>query len=88
MDGNLAAALVIAVVLATSLAIYFRGDMVRAYFFEPLEQGRLLGGALLAILIVVTWVRSGTPWKVVTALLLVAFVVAFVAFEQPHRDIK
>lgn len=88
MDGNLAAVLVISVVALTAVAIYLRGDMVRAYFFEPLEQGRLAIGALVAILLVATWVRSGTPWKVLTALLLVAFVVAYIAYEQPHRDIK
>ena len=88
MDPNLAAALILFVVVGTALAIRLRGDIVRAYFFEPLEQGRLLAGALLAVLIVATWIRSGTPWKVVTSLLLVAFAVAFLAFEQPHKDIK
>lgn len=88
MDPNLAFGVILLVVVGTALAIHFRGSMVRAYFFEPLEQGRLLAGALLAVLIVATWIRSGTPWKVVTALLIVAFAVAFIAFEQPHRDIK
>lgn len=88
MDANLAFAVILAVVLGTAVAIKFRGDVVRTYFFEPLEQGRLAVGAMLAVLIVATWIRSGTPWKVVTSLLLVAFAVAFIVFEKPHRDIK
>lgn len=88
MDGNFALAVILVVVVGTALAIHFRSDIVRTYFFEPLEQGRLFAGALLALLIVATWIRSGTPWKVVTSLLIVAFAVAFLVYEQPHRDIK
>lgn len=88
MDPNLAFALILAVVAFTAFAIYTRGDIVRTYFFEPFEQGRLLAATLLAVLIIATWIRSGTPWKVVSALLLVAFATAFIVFEKPHQDIK
>lgn len=83
-----AVALIVGVVILMLVAIKLRGDVVETYFFQPIEQGRLLGATLLAGLLVATWVRSGTPWKVFTSLLIVAFAVAYVAFEQPHRDIK
>lgn len=88
MDANLAIALIIAVAVVTALAIRWRGDVVRTYFFQPVEQGRLLAATLIGALLVAVWIRSGTPWKVVTSLLLVAFAVAYIAFEQPHRDLK
>lgn len=88
MDQNLAIALVAAVVVVTALAIKLKPDIVQAYFFEPLEQGRLLGAAIIAIVLIWTWVMSGVGWKVVTALLLVAFATAFFLIEEPHRDVR
>lgn len=88
MDPNLAAAVILGAIVVTLLAIKLRRDLVRTYFFDPLEQGRLLAGAVIAILLISTWIRSGVAWKTVTALLIVAFGVAFIVFEQPHKDIR
>lgn len=88
MDINAILALVLVVVVLTALAIRVRPEVVRTYFFEPLEQGRLLGALLIGVILVWTWLRSGVGWKMVVSLLLIAFAVAFVVFEQPHKDIR
>lgn len=88
MDQNLALALILVVTVVTALAIRWRSNVVRTYFFEPIDNGRTLVAALFGLVLVAVWIRSGTPWKVVTSLLIVAFAVSYVLFEQPHRDIK
>jgi hypothetical protein len=80
--------MVVGVVVVTTLAIRWRGDVVKTYFFQPIDNGRTLGAAALGLLLVAVWLQSGTPWKVLTSLLIIAFAVAYVAFEKPHRDIK
>jgi len=79
---------VAAVVVLTLGAIWVSEDAVQAYFFGPLERGRALGAVLIGGLIVLTWLRSGVGWKIVAAMVIVAFGVAFVYFEEPHRDVR
>ncbi len=88
MLGTVPVLLVVGVIVATVLAIRWRSNVVRTYFFEPIDNGRTLGAAVLGSLIVFVWLQSGTPWKVLTSLLIIAFGVAYVVFEKPHRDIK
>lgn len=88
MDTNLVIGIVVLIALVTVSAIKLRPDTVRTYFFEPLEQGRLLGAGLIVIILVWTWLQSGIGWKVVTAMVLVAFSVAFIVFEQPHKEVR
>jgi hypothetical protein len=88
MLGTVPVLLVVGVIVATVLAIRWRKNVVRTYFFEPIENGRTLVAVVFGVLIVFVWLRSGTPWKVVSSLLLIAFGVAYIAFEKPHRDIK
>lgn len=75
------------IVLTLGLLIMYP-DAMRQAFYEPLKRLRLLGGVLL--LAVGSWValNSGVAWQMGVALVGIAFVVAFVYYEEPHQDIR
>lgn len=75
-----------AVVTLGLLAMY--PDRMRNLFYEPVQSARNVIGILLAA--VASWValNSGVAWQMGLALIGIAFVVAFVYFEEPHRDIR
>jgi hypothetical protein len=79
---------IVAVVVAlTFLALLFRRDLVRTYFFDPLESGRNIAGGLFVIVFVWTGLRGGFGWMFVASIVAIAFVTAYVIIEQPHKDV-
>ena len=80
-------AIVVAVAFLTWLAIQIRPNMVRAYFFDPLESGRTLAGGVLAALFVWVGLQGGFGVLFLAAIVVVAFATAFLIIEQPHKDV-
>lgn len=78
---------VISVAFLTWLAIQMRPNIVRAYFFDPLESGRTLAGGVLAALFVWVGLQGGFGILFFAAIVVVAFATAFVIIEQPHKDV-
>jgi cobalamin synthase len=82
------ATLVVVTILATVAAARLYPTATRAYFFEPIESARTVGGAVLLLFAVVTFLQSGVAWLMLVAILLLAFAVTFVYFEEPHKEIR
>ena len=80
-------AIVVAVAFLTWLAIQIRPNMVRAYFFDPLESGRTLAGGVLAALFVWVGLQGGFGVLFIAAIVVVAFATAFFIIQQPHKDV-
>lgn len=80
--------LAILTVVITLLLIRFRDGAVRRYFFNPIENGRILFGGLILVAGVITGLKSGVAYMVFLALIGIAFGTAFVYYEEPHKDIR
>lgn len=81
-------AIVLVVVVLTGALIRLRPDVVRAYFYNPIEQGRTIGAAVFAAIFIWTQLQGGLGWTFIAAILLIAFAVAYIAYEEPHKDIR
>lgn len=87
-DETLIIALVAVTIAVTGFLLARRPDTVRRYFFEPIENGRMIVGLLVLVLASWTFLRSGVAWLMLVALLGIAFAVTFVYFEEPHKEIR
>ncbi len=75
-------------VLFTLALIRWRRQAVKEYFFNPIENGRTVLGAFILIAGVVTALKSGVAWMMLLALVGIAFGVAYLEYEQPHKEIR
>jgi len=86
-DGALFGLVLVTVGLTVAL-IRWRPRAVREYFFNPIENGRTLLGALILIAGVITALNSGVAWMMLLALVGVAFATTYFYFEEPHKEIR
>lgn len=75
------------IVLTLFLLVRYPRAM-RAYFFDPIEQGRLIIGLIILVVGAWTLLNSGVPYLMAFALVGVAFVTAYVYIEEPHQEIR
>lgn len=84
-------ALTIAVVLTAVFVIGYllsewRGEQAER-LYRRIEFWRKIGGAVVAILLVGTFVRSGNPILIASAAVLLVFAALYVSVEQPHKEL-
>ena len=87
-DQNVAIALIALAAIVSYGVFQAYPQAARRYFYGPLERGRVLGALVIGAVLVWTWMRSGVPLLMVTAIIIVAFGTIFVLVEEPHRDIR
>lgn len=89
MAGGSSIALLVAATIAVTILLAVKYPrLVRDSFLEPIESARTLFGLAIGILAVWYALNSGVAWMMGLALLGVAFVTAYVYFEEPHNDIR
>lgn len=80
--------LIVATVAMTLALIHFYPTAVRNNFFEPIEGMRTVFGVIILGAGVWYFLNTGVGWMIGIAIVGIAFVTAYLYYEEPHKEIR